>query len=105
MEFIIKGPFKDNIYNLMRGIGYHFVDRNETTGEINFVNPIGRDNFPRFHIFLTIKNDTLIFNLHLDQKKPSYNGVAPHSGEYDGEIVSTEAERIKRILMFRLNGV
>jgi hypothetical protein len=99
MEFIIKGPFKNNIYNLMRGVGYHFVDKNETTGEINFVNPIRGGDFPRFHIFLTVKNNTLIFNLHLDQKKPIYKGTTAHSGEYDGEVVEKEAERIKEIIL------
>ena len=83
----------------MRGVGYHFVDKNETTGEINFVNPIRGGDFPRFHIFLTVKNNTLIFNLHLDQKKPIYKGTTAHSGEYDGEVVEKEAERIKEIIL------
>jgi len=102
MKFTIQGPFKENIYNLMRGIGYHFVDRNETTGEINFVNPVGGDDFPRFHIFLKINSQTqeLFFDLHLDQKRPSYKGVAAHNGEYDGEVVEKEAERVKEILSF-----
>jgi len=100
MEFTIKGPLKDGIYNLMRGIGYHFLDKNEVTGEMNFVNPVGNDNFPRFHIFLKVNSKTqeLFFDLHLDQKVPSYNGVAAHSGEYSGEVVAKEAERIKEIL-------
>ena len=103
MEFIIKGPFKDNTYNLMRKAGYHFQGKEIEKEELIFMRPIR--SYPRFHLYLKVEGGNLIFNLHLDQKKPSYNGVAPHSGEYDGEIVSTEAERIKRILMFRLNGV
>ena len=39
-----------------------------------------------------------MFNLHLDQKKPTYEGHVAHSGEYDGELVEEEAERIRRIL-------
>ena len=101
MKFTIKGPFKDNFYNLMRNIGYSFLEKNDATGEMSFVNPIGnagRYGYPRFHLFLTIKNDDFIFDFHLDQKRPSYQGSAAHSGEYSGEVVSREAERIKEIL-------
>ena len=40
----------------------------------------------------------MIFNLHLDQKKPTYEWHIAHSGEYDGELVEKEIERIKKIL-------
>lgn len=101
MKFIIKGPLKDNIYNLMRRIGYLFLDKDKTTGELSFVNPIrmvGKRCYPRFHIYLKIENDDLIFNLHLDQKRPIYKGAKSHSGEYEGEIVEKEAERIQQTL-------
>ncbi|MBX4201167.1 hypothetical protein KW786_03530 [Candidatus Parcubacteria bacterium] len=38
------------------------------------------------------------FSLHLDQKKPSYEGSAGHSGDYDGDVVEGEVERIKNLL-------
>ena len=98
MKFILKIPLKENIYNLMRGLGYHFLNKDEKTGELNFVHPIGGDAYPRFHIYLTVENKNLIFNLHLDQKRPIYEGTTAHSGEYDGELVEKEAERIKKIL-------
>jgi len=97
MEFILKGPVKDNIYNLMRKIGYHFVGKNRE-GEYNFIKPIGGGAFPRFDIYLKIENENLIFNLHLDQKRPIYKGAPAHAGEYEGEIVEKEAKRIKEIL-------
>ncbi len=104
MEFTIKGPFKNNIYNLMRDCGYHFLDKNEESSEYNFVRP--PRSYPRFHIYLKAKNDgstgspqdSLIFNLHLDQKRPIYKGTTAHSGEYDDEVVEKEAERVKEIL-------
>lgn len=100
MEFTVKGPFKDNIHNLMRKISYHFLDKNETTGEMSFVNPIGNSAFPRFHIFLKVDSITqeLFFDLHLDHRATSYKGTAAHGGEYEGELVKKEAERIKQIL-------
>ena len=47
---------------------------------------------------MKIENENLIFNLHLDQKRPIYKGVTAHSGEYEGEVVEEEAERFKKIL-------
>ena len=98
MEFIVKGPFKDNIYNLMRSIEYHFWGKDERSGELNFVHPLGGDAYPRFHIFLKIEDKDLIFNLHLDQKMPTYEGAPAHEGEYEGELVEKEAERVKEVL-------
>ena len=43
----------------------------------------------------------LAVNLHLDQKAPVYEGAAAHSGEYEGEVVSREAERLKADLLPR----
>ncbi len=96
MKFELKGPFKNNIYNLMRDCGYHFLDKNEENSEYNFVRP--PRSYPRFHIYLKVENENLIFNLHLDQKRPIYKGTIAHSGEYDGEVVEQEAKRVKEIL-------
>ncbi len=99
MEFQIKGPLKDNIYNLMRRIGYRFWGKNETTEESNFIRSLdANDSYPRFHLYLKQEDGDLSFNLHLDQKKPSYKGMSAHSGEYEGEVVKKEAERIKKLL-------
>ena len=96
MKFIIKDPFRENIYSLMRKAGYHFQGKNEQKSELIFVRP--PRGYPRFHLFVKIDNDNLIFNLHLDQKKPIYKSAIAHSGEYEGEIVEQEVERIKIIL-------
>ena len=96
MRFILKGPFKENIYNLIKIIGYYFQGEDKEKKELAFVRP--SKGYPRFHIYSKIDNENLIFNLHLDQKRPIYKGVAAHSGEYEGEVVEKEAERIKKIL-------
>jgi len=108
MKFELKGPFKENVYNLMWKASYHFLSKDEQRGELSFARP--PRGYPRFHLFLKIEDGNLIFNLHLDQKRPIYpvrkfsisNGVyegAPaHAGEYDSETVQKEAERIKEIL-------
>jgi len=96
MKFVVKGTLKENIYNLMRKIGYHFRNEDKETKEFIFTRP--SKGYPRIHLYLKIKNENLVFNLHLDQKRPTYKGVPAHSGEYEGEVVEKETERIKQIL-------
>lgn len=97
MKFTLNGPFKENIHSLMRKAGYHFQGKNENNAELIFAKP--PQGYPRFHIYLKIDGENLIFNLHLDQKKPIYKGATAHSGEYDSELVATEAERIKNTVI------
>jgi len=96
MKFVLKGPFKENIYSLMRRVGYYFLGQEKEKGELIFVRP--PKGYPRFHIYLKIENENLILNLHLDQKRPIYKGATAHAGEYEGEVVEAEAKRIKQIL-------
>jgi len=96
MKFILKGPLKDNIYSLMRKVGYNFQRENKEKEELVFSRP--PKGYPRFHIYLKIDGENLIFNLHLDQKRPIYKGVPAHAGEYEGKTVEEEAKRIRRIL-------
>jgi hypothetical protein len=98
MKFKLKGPLEDNINNITRQIGYHSLGKNEARLEYVFVRLINGDRYPRFHLYIKTENGDLIFDLHLDQKAPSYAGTAAHSGEYDTEVVKKEAERIKQIL-------
>jgi hypothetical protein len=98
MKFTLKNTTGENIVNLMRKVGYYFSGKEPDS---SFVRPMGRSGYPRFHIYLNIIEGTneIIFNLHLDQKRPIYKGVSAHSGEYDGKVVETEAERIKQGLI------
>ena len=95
MKFIIKNT-GENIVNLARKIGYYFLK--EEKDELSFVRPLERTGFPRFHLYIKKSNEGLIFNLHIDQKRPIYKGAPAHAGEYEGKVVETEAERIKQIL-------
>lgn len=100
MRFELKGPFRENIYNLMRKAGYHpaplIKGRGQQRGELTFTRP--PRGYPRFHLFVKVGGENLIFNLHLDQKAPIYKGTPAHAGEYDSELVLKEAERIRQIL-------
>ncbi len=80
---------------LLRRAGYGFERKDPDTGEDSFGRRLSAGQFPKFHIYAHKEGDTLFVNLHLDQKKPTYEGSTAHSGEYDGGVVEQEAERIK----------
>lgn len=103
MRFEIKNINK-SISNLMQTIGYQPAYF-QKEGEISIVRQIGRNNYPRFHLYIRQsfdtaqdKSNTYVFDLHLDQKKPSYEGVKKHSGEYGGYLIKEESERIIELL-------
>ena len=83
-----------NLQDLVRRCGYRPLGYTEK-GELNCVRPLRGQDYPRFHIYLKEEAGSVIFNLHLDQKKPSYEGSTAHSGDYDSDLIKEEAERIK----------
>ncbi|MBI2515166.1 hypothetical protein HYV91_03245 [Candidatus Wolfebacteria bacterium] len=91
MKFFVKT--NEPALRLGRILGYKLLS--ESNSEYNFVRSFDGSRYPRFHIYVKAEKAELIFNLHLDQKKPSYEGQTAHSGEYDGELVEKEAERIR----------
>ena len=97
MIFTVEN-INENILSLARRLGY--IVKESSKDEVNCVRPLSDLNYPRFHLFIKRKeNNKIIFNLHLDQKKPSYKGSHAHSGEYTGEVVIREAERIKMVVL------
>ena len=100
MKFKVKNQRGYNINTLVRAITYRYLGEDEKTKEASLVRPLERGGYPRFHLFLIInsKNNEFIFKLHIDQRKPVYNGSPAHSADYEGEVVGQEAKRIKDIL-------
>lgn len=96
MEFQIKNIQKSTS-DLMRTIRYQPAYF-QKPGEVSIVRQIGRNDYPRFHLYIKQKGVDMNFSLHLDQKKASYEGSAGHSGDYDGDVVEGEVERIKSLL-------
>lgn len=91
----IKIPnFKQSPVDFMRSCGYAF-DR-ETGVEASCMRRISGHDYPRYHAYVKKEDMTLIVNLHIDQKKPSYGGAShAHNGEYEGDLVEREADRIR----------
>lgn len=84
----------------MREVGYKPAPKQGKSGEHSFVRPLEGLPYPRFHIYLKENKEKglININLHLDQKKPSYKGSSAHSGEYEGEVVKIELQRILTLL-------
>ncbi|MEK7555054.1 MAG: hypothetical protein AAB518_03670 [Patescibacteria group bacterium] len=86
-----------NVQDLVRQMGYKAIGYSEKH-ELNCVRALGAD-YPRFHVYLTETPEILTFSLHLDQKKPSYEGTTAHGGDYESETIKEEAQRIKDVVM------
>jgi hypothetical protein len=96
MKFVSKKP-KESLVSLARMLGYQII-KIDPENESNLVRPLGPDGYPRFHLYLKTEGENLVFSLHLDQKKPSYQGQTAHSGEYDDGLVIGEKERIEKLV-------
>lgn len=93
MNITIKKLKSENLQTVMRRLGYKPIGYSDR-GELNCVRPIGRD-YPRFHAYVKEEGDEFIFNIHLDQKRPSYGSETAHSGDYESETVRDEAAYIQ----------
>jgi hypothetical protein len=97
---ILKIPKVDeNLAMAMRKAGYSPDQRND--GNQSFSRRLMGAPYPKFHIYVDDAGNEWVFKLHLDQNKPKYEGTAAHGGEYEGELVEQEAERIKQVLVDR----
>jgi hypothetical protein len=86
----------------LRHAGYALIPERED-GERSFARRLTRDFYPRFHVYFKEQADSsgavqVVFNLHLDQKRPGYEGYSRHNAEYDGEVVEREGERLTSLL-------
>lgn len=80
----------------LKQAGYVYIyNRLEDKG--SYARRLGRYFYPRFHLYVQERGDEFAFNLHLDQKRASYEGYKRHSGEYEGEVVEKEATRLKEL--------
>ncbi|MFA6409965.1 MAG: hypothetical protein WCW26_00100 [Candidatus Buchananbacteria bacterium] len=98
MRIVLPFDFQVNFRNFLQRAGYTEINDYHTK-KTSYVKRLSRDYYPRFHVYLeTDKDNRQILNLHLDQKKPSYQGSSAHSGEYDSELVKNEAAMIEGLI-------
>lgn len=92
MKFQIENKTKDSIYNLLRQARYRpHADA--------YVRPLGSNFYPRFHLYVRDNTSSSIvdMSLHIDQRKPRYQGTTAHNADYDGDVLVEESNRIKNI--------
>ncbi|PWB38959.1 MAG: hypothetical protein C3F02_00950 [Parcubacteria group bacterium] len=82
-----------NTLNLMRGLGYspHFDNG-------SYIRRLSRQDYPHYHAYLNEQPSVIEISLHLDQKGACYQGQTAHSGEYGGEQLAEERDRIIQLL-------
>lgn len=88
-------PFTSDF--LLRRAGYS-LHNDPVTGKFSYTRKLRREFYPRFHLYVVETDKVVTFDLHLDQKKPSYGGTSAHAGEYDGQAVEAELARVKQAM-------
>lgn len=74
------------------------------TGHDSYVRRLSRDHYPRLHMYIKDIGDSVIFDLHLDQKQTSYQGARSHNAEHSGAVVEAEMARLKDLLRQNMPG-
>ncbi len=98
MKLTYNRTFRENDRMLMRRCGY-FENYDRRTRQTSYIRQLHRTPYPRFHVYINKSTSQSIeINLHLDAKKPIYEGFHAHAGEYDSEVVMAEAERITGLI-------
>jgi hypothetical protein len=92
-----KTQMQINPEQLMRQAGFS-LHHDRRSGRDSFVRRLGRDFYPRFHVYLIPMGENTIVDLHLDQKRPRYAGAKAHNAEYHSEVVEEEINRIKELI-------
>ena len=93
MKFILRGEINFNLKVMLGRLGYH-ASREARPGEQSFIRRLGRLDYPRYHLYVTLRGHEVHINLHLDQKQPSYAGTNRHAGIYNGPELDQELNRI-----------
>lgn len=99
MKFeISKTALSRNIVESLRQCGY-YPNQDPRIEQLNFIRRLSKTVFyPRFHLYVEDLGNDFKFSLHLDQKRPSYQGAKAHSADYDEPAVAEEKQRIINLL-------
>ncbi len=92
MKFQVQNKTKENMHTLLREARY----RPHADG---YVRPLGPNFYPRFHLYVRDDKSSNIIDMsiHLDQRKPRYQGTTAHNADYDGDVLVKESGRIREV--------
>ncbi len=94
---IKKKQINVNYSIFIKRLGYGII-RDRHSGSESFVRRLGREFYPRFHMYVNDFKDMIELNIHIDHKKIGISTNNRHNAEYSGELVSREIKRIKDAL-------
>lgn len=95
MRIELAPPPRKNILVFLRGLGY-MPHRDPHEGKESFVRRLGSNFYPRLHVYVAeYSHARVVLDLHLDAKRPSYEGQRMHAAEHDSPLVADEADRIR----------
>ena len=104
MKLIVeRKQLAENPEMWLRSAGYVMIE-DRLSGHASYARRFSRDFYPRYHLYFTVEKDSLnkeyvVFDLHLDQKKPGYEGQNRHNAEYTGEVIEEEIKRLKNLVL------
>ena len=92
MKKFFSRPLSDTPDNLMRRAGYerHCVE----AGRVCFHRKLAEHTFPRFHLYLSVREKGMEVDLHFDQYNFKRRGNHDKSWAYEGGRVNGELKRI-----------
>lgn len=93
MKYILNKKINQNLKVIIGRLGYHQM-ADPRTEEVSYIRRLGSWYYPRFHLYVTERHGGYVLSLHLDEKKPSYQGTHRHAGQYDSELVEKEMKRL-----------
>lgn len=94
MKLTIPNAHAPSPLHILRRAGYSAFTDPVSKAE-SFVLRLGATFYPRFHVYVVQRQNDVTFDLHLDQKQPSYGSASMHNGEYDGPTVEREIRRLE----------
>lgn len=97
MKINFNQRFRQPVDFLIRRCSYGQI-RDRRSGQTSYVRRLRSGLYPRFHLYVN-SEEPLVLSLHLDQKQVSYEGQKAHSGEYDSDLVTKEAQRISDTIL------
>lgn len=95
MTFEILKSSISNIALFIKRIGYMQIPSRKE-GKASFIRRIHQTDFPRFHLYLSQNESSLLFDLHMDLLRPKHK-ITARAAESFGKPVEDETNRIKQI--------
>ena len=94
MKFKIKKNNQNTVFRVRR-LGY--APYRNRQGKESFVRRIQGGAFPRFHLYISEGEETLLHcSIHIDQTAHVYTQGSAHRGDYSSPALESEVQRIEK---------